>query len=331
MPVAELPGPPTVLRTLVCSVLAAGLALPAGAVAAPSNPQAGQPQARGASDGSSSAPLGQGQGGQPQASATSPETDASGPDVAGEPAPTGEVAASDQPGTGGDATVDAAPTDPASVDASPTDAAPTDATPTDAAPTDGTPTNAAPTDAGLTADEPPLDSDQPPLDSDQPPLDSDEPPLDSDGSLQLDTDSGPLAADYNPLRDSPEAIVARRWLAAGIAATSVGAALVAGGLAMGLSDPCTPGNGNNCFEDARNRAALTMGVPGGVLLVSGIAMTVIGAIQRKRLRTGEGTGEGMDAGSGDASLARRGSKALRLEFAPGFGRGWAGLAVGGRF
>ena len=52
---------------------------------------------------------------------------------------------------------------------------------------------------------------------------------------------------------------------------------------MGMTDPCDPDGGNNCFVDARDRAAVTMGVPGGVLLLGGVAMTVVGALQKRRL------------------------------------------------
>ena len=69
-----------------------------------------------------------------------------------------------------------------------------------------------------------------------------------------------------------------------LAATATGAVLVGGGIAFGLTDPCNTDAGNNCFENARNRAALTMGVPGGVLLLGGIAMTVVGVLQRRQLR-----------------------------------------------
>ncbi|MFO7564459.1 MAG: hypothetical protein R6X02_17565 [Enhygromyxa sp.] len=155
--------------------------------------------------------------------------------------------------------------------------------------------------AAAPADELPLDRDD---DHDDLPLDRDDDhddlPLDRDDELPLDGDDEPepgpaldetldsdvsdaLDDGYDPLRDSPEARTARRWLGAGISATVAGAALVGGAIAYGLTDPCDPLAGNNCFGDARNRAALTMGVPGGVLLVGGIAMTVIGALQKRRL------------------------------------------------
>lgn len=167
----------------------------------------------------------------------------------------------------------------------------------DAAPVE--PEQPAPVDAALPPEtgeqpvegEPPLDTDQPteptvegsepPLDTDEPPLDTDEQPLDTN---ELDTDEGDIADDYDPTRDSPEARAARRWLGAGIGSTITGAVLVGGAIAFGLTEPCNVYAGNNCFADARNRAALTMGVPGGVLLLGGIAMIVFGALQKQRVR-----------------------------------------------
>jgi hypothetical protein len=159
--------------------------------------------------------------------------------------------------------------------------------------------------APVVSEEPPLDTDtdEPPLDTDtdEPPLDTDtdelpldtdseEPPLDTDTDEppaldeELDRDTGSEIDDgYNPLRDSPEAKVARRWLGAGIAAMSSGAVLIGGAVALGLTDPCDTKVGNSCFADARNRAAVTMGVPGGVMLLGGVAMTIVGALQKRRL------------------------------------------------
>ena len=47
---------------------------------------------------------------------------------------------------------------------------------------------------------------------------------------------------------------------------------------MSQTAPCDPDAGNNCFNDARDRAAVTMAAPGALLLAGGIAMTVIGLI-----------------------------------------------------
>jgi hypothetical protein len=112
-----------------------------------------------------------------------------------------------------------------------------------------------------------------------------EPEIDEDEDVDVDEqDLEPIDDDYDPLRDSAEARDARRWTRSGIAATVVGAALLGGGMAMGLSSACAPTSGNNCFRDAQDRAALTMGVPGGVLLLGGIAMIIVGSVQKRRLR-----------------------------------------------
>lgn len=116
-----------------------------------------------------------------------------------------------------------------------------------------------------------------------------EPELDLDADTLVDADLDeqelePIDDDYDPLRDSAEARDARRWTRAGIAATVTGALLISGATAFGLSSPCNPDFGNNCFRDARDRAALTMGVPGGALLLGGIAMIVVGSLQKRRLR-----------------------------------------------
>jgi hypothetical protein len=153
-------------------------------------------------------------------------------------------------------------------------------------------------------DQPPLDTDELPLDTDEPPLDTDERPLDTDEpepegldtddalapdpelddeTLDRDADDDGFDDDYQVLRDSPEAKTARRWLAAGIAATATGAVLVGGAIAMSQTAPCDVEAGNNCFSDARDRAAVTLGAPGGVLLLGGIAMTIVGALQRRSL------------------------------------------------
>jgi hypothetical protein len=136
--------------------------------------------------------------------------------------------------------------------------------------------------------EPPVEPEEPPVEPEEPPVE--EPPLDTDTDTEeppapdLDTDASAEVDDgYTPLRHSPEARTARRWLAAGVTATSVGGVLVGGAIAMGMSDPCAPGAGNSCFTDSRNRAALTMGIPGGVLLLGGVAMTVVGALQKRKL------------------------------------------------
>lgn len=98
-----------------------------------------------------------------------------------------------------------------------------------------------------------------------------------------DLDEDVVDDDYNRLIDSSEARTARRWLSAGIGATITGSVLVGGAIAMSQTAPCDPLAGNNCFADARDRGAASMGIPGGVLLAGGIAMTIVGALQRRRL------------------------------------------------
>jgi hypothetical protein len=121
----------------------------------------------------------------------------------------------------------------------------------------------------------------------EPPEQDLDPDLDQDLDEDLDQDESASIDDgYDPTRDSPEAHTARRWLGAGIGATITGAVLVGGAVAMSQTPPCKTGVGNNCFADARDRAAVTLGVPGGVLLLGGLAMTVVGALQKRRIKAG---------------------------------------------
>lgn len=165
-----------------------------------------------------------------------------------------------------------------------------------AAPVEGEPEEAAVEgaaavegEAAVDTDEPAVDTDEPPVDTDEPALDIDEPALDTVPAPELDDDTldhdadDSFEDDYQVLRDSPEAKTARRWLAAGIAATATGAVLVGGAVAMSQTARCDANAGNNCFADARDRAAVTLGAPGGVLLLGGIAMTIVGALQRRAL------------------------------------------------
>jgi hypothetical protein len=145
-------------------------------------------------------------------------------------------------------------------------------------------------------DELPLDTDDDELDTDDDELDDDEldtdeldtDELDTDAADdELDTDDAPppprIEDTYNPLRDGPEARAAKRLLVGGITAMLVGAALVGGATALGLTDPCHPAAGNNCFTDARNRGALTMGIPGAVLVLGGVVMTAVAGVRKRRL------------------------------------------------
>lgn len=157
------------------------------------------------------------------------------------------------------------------------------ASPSDAAPSDAdVPVESVAPDVDVEPEPPPvpaaerevLDS---PIDTD---TDTDE---DFDDELDEDVDEDVVDDDYNRLIDSSEARTARRWLSAGIGATITGSVLVGGAIAMSQTAPCDPLAGNNCFADARDRGAASMGIPGGVLLAGGIAMTIVGALQRRRL------------------------------------------------
>ncbi len=92
--------------------------------------------------------------------------------------------------------------------------------------------------------------------------------------------------DYDPTRDSPEAIEAKRRVVGGAVLVALGGAVAIGGLAMGLSDPCAPPAGNSCSPNARNRAAVTMGLPGLAVAGAGVALLVIGRRQQAKVRAG---------------------------------------------
>lgn len=100
---------------------------------------------------------------------------------------------------------------------------------------------------------------------------------------------------YDPLIDSPEAIRARSWVRSGAVFIAVGGVLAIGGIAMAtatvntldMQNVCMPRQdvaGNGCQEGARNRAAMTLGIPGALLLAGGIAMLTVGKRQQRRLR-----------------------------------------------
>ena len=100
---------------------------------------------------------------------------------------------------------------------------------------------------------------------------------------------------YDPLVDSPEAIRARSWVRSGAVFIAVGGVLAIGGIAMStanvnsleMQNVCMPRQdvaGNGCQEGARNRAAMTLGIPGALLLAGGIAMLAVGKAQQRRLR-----------------------------------------------
>jgi hypothetical protein len=109
-------------------------------------------------------------------------------------------------------------------------------------------------------------------------------PLEDDPFADDPFDDEASAADYDPRVDSPEAIEARRFVRGGIVMTSVGAVLVVGSIALGLSDPCARPAGNSCSAPSRNRAALTMGIPGAIILASGLALVSVGVKKRRRVQ-----------------------------------------------
>jgi len=90
--------------------------------------------------------------------------------------------------------------------------------------------------------------------------------------------------DYDPLRDSPEALTAQRRIAGGAVVLGLGAVVSVGGLVMALSDPCARPAGNSCAAASRNRAALTMALPGLATVAVGSVMLALGIRQRKALR-----------------------------------------------
>jgi len=64
----------------------------------------------------------------------------------------------------------------------------------------------------------------------------------------------------------------------------LGAMVSFGGLAMVLSDPCARPAGNSCSPASRNRAALTMALPGLATVAVGSVMLALGIRQRRALR-----------------------------------------------
>ncbi|HFE45121.1 MAG TPA: hypothetical protein ENJ18_06445 [Nannocystis exedens] len=136
------------------------------------------------------------------------------------------------------------------------------------------PTVSSPNDAEATAEEPTPGEESTLADGD-----------DLDFEIDDDYDGDDYEGDdYDPLRDSPEAMQAAGWVRSGIIFTVVGSVLAVGGVLMALSDPKDLVTGNGSQKTARDRAALTMGIPGGMMLVGGAAMIVVGRRQKKRLR-----------------------------------------------
>jgi hypothetical protein len=82
-------------------------------------------------------------------------------------------------------------------------------------------------------------------------------------------------------RRSIESGAPRLWLRAGIASTVAGSALVIAAIVVGASDPCSAAGTGTCRQRVRDRTAIALGIPGALALAGGIAMTVMGARQRR--------------------------------------------------
>lgn len=100
---------------------------------------------------------------------------------------------------------------------------------------------------------------------------------------------------YDPMVDSPEAIRARHWVRSGIVFMVLGGAMTIGAIAMSQADVNVPGTtdmscnprsdpaGNGCTAGGRRRATMALGIPGAGLLAGGVAMLVVGKLQKRRL------------------------------------------------
>lgn len=100
---------------------------------------------------------------------------------------------------------------------------------------------------------------------------------DGDADFELPADG------YDPMRDSPEAIANRHWIRAGAVLLATGGALAVGAVILGATDPCAPRAGNSCQTDARNRAALTIGLPGVAIVAGGAIALSIGMHRQSQL------------------------------------------------
>lgn len=100
---------------------------------------------------------------------------------------------------------------------------------------------------------------------------------------------------YDPMVDSPEAIRARHWVRSGIVFMALGGAMAIGAIAMGGADVNNPETGdmscdpradpagNGCTAGGRRRATMALAIPAAGLLAGGVAMLVVGKLQKKRL------------------------------------------------
>ena len=224
------------------------------------------------------------------------------PNVDGDGAPPSEVPADPEPS----AEAPEQPSDPSSADAgedgSPTEAGPVpseDALGSEALPADDTPADTPADDGSVGGDAVADDA-----------VGDDAVGEDEFGDDEFGDDEfggGRLDTEYDPLRDSPEAVRARHWIRGGVVMLAAGGALGIGATIMGLSDPCAPRGGNSCLSEARNRAALTMGVPALALVGGGAAALAVGLRRQRRI-------------AASAALVRDGRHVT-----------FAGLTVRGRF
>ncbi|MBX7081176.1 MAG: hypothetical protein K1X88_18390 [Nannocystaceae bacterium] len=109
-----------------------------------------------------------------------------------------------------------------------------------------------------------------------PPTEPDEP--DEVPAPELDEADG-----FDPLRDSPEAEVARKRIRGGILLLSAGVLLGTGAILMATSEPCHAFAGNGCQVAARRRASLTLGIPAGVIAIGGALLLGFGIRARRRI------------------------------------------------
>ncbi len=106
-------------------------------------------------------------------------------------------------------------------------------------------------------------------------------------------------------RDAPQGGVVLRQIRGGALLTTSGLLLVFGSIILGTLDPCRRLAGNGCQREARTRAALTMGLPGGLLLAAGATLLGIGLERRQRLRTSVRIGAAAGRRGGGLTLAGR--------------------------
>jgi len=104
---------------------------------------------------------------------------------------------------------------------------------------------------------------------------------------------GPWGQVYDPWVETPEGVLARAQIRGGAILVGSGGLLLAGAIAVGLSDPCSRAGGNSCSGASRNRAAITMALPAAAMLAAGGALLGVGLRHRRELRAAaSASGEG---------------------------------------